>query len=292
LNNTGSVSQAISAWERSRDAYASGGFEQYAAILELNMGAAHQELGHLESAATAYEKARISFEAAGQPQHAAIALGNLGELRFHAGNLEEALDLHLRAIGLKESQGLPIGYDQFRIAEVYHRQGRLDPAFEAFGEARAALFELGESVAEALVGFARLESTRRNLGDAIELARQAARAARDEGDPDTLAFAQLAEAEAELLKPEPDLGVVRNLLIYVDNRVEATEHKRLGLEARRMEAQFRWVSGEDPGDLSDLIRDAEAAGYFWVKEDARELADARTRRPRRGDAARSASTAS
>ena len=287
LNNGDFFTEAISEWQQSKELYSQMGFALEVAVVELNMGAAAHELGRWSQAAELYERALGTFVEHELPSHQAAALSNLGELRFHAGELDASLKLHLKALGLKQSLGLPPGHDLFRLAEVYRRQGRLQDSAEHFQQARDTMLSLGEPVADVLIGFARLETERRNLGDAIELASQAreeargatARGATARGAPargatapkqvDSIAFAQLAQAEALILKPEPDLKTARTLLTYARNQLDATENPRLSLEFRRLDALVRRAEGKDPGDITELIRDAEAAGYHWVAEDVR-----------------------
>ncbi|MBE1874265.1 CHAT domain-containing protein [Myceligenerans pegani] len=168
------------------------------AILLLNRGNAHSELGMFEAALRDYEASYMHAAEAGNLMSTSFALGNIGYALYAMGDLPGALASMERSHDLTPDRddGIPL----LARAEVLFDSGLLEDAERLLRTAVEQLARVGWPAdhAEAEWFHARCLLGLRQYDAARRTARRASRRFADAGNPSMAALAQVLELEAEL----------------------------------------------------------------------------------------------
>lgn len=168
------------------------------AILLLNRGNAHSELGMFDAALRDYQESYEHAAQSGNVMSTSFALGNIGYARYAMGDLPGALASMERSHDLTPDRddGIPL----LARAEVLFDSGLLEDAERLLRTAVEQLATVGWRAdhAEAEWFHARCLLGLRQYDAARRTARRASRRFADAGNPSMAALAQVLELEAEL----------------------------------------------------------------------------------------------
>jgi tetratricopeptide (TPR) repeat protein len=193
----GELGEAISFYERSRNARLRAGDVIGAATQENNIAEALSDMGRLDEAGRLFRQARATWRAARYPIGIAIATGNLGRLATRRGEFAESEELLGQAVELFANLGAEDFVLQTRTRIAENRLAANDPEAALSALADSGLAQLASANVDLHLVRGRALAALGRMGDAKSEFLLAGQRAREAG-----AGAELATIAGELARLE------------------------------------------------------------------------------------------
>ncbi len=156
LAQSGSLSEALSAFEEARELFVSGSRLRDKAIALGDIARIRVDKGEVEEALKLHEERLGVFESLGDRRERAVTLGDIARIRVDKGEVEEALKLHEEMLGVFESLGdrrsravtlgdiARIRVDKGEVEEALKLHEERLGVFESLGDRRSRAVTLGD----------------------------------------------------------------------------------------------------------------------------------------------------
>jgi LuxR family maltose regulon positive regulatory protein len=220
----------------------------------LCLAEAYRAADDLEAANATFAEAAELGRAAGHDYIALTAMGSLAYLRMAQGRLREAEGLLRHALAFAAERGaelLPaVGRVRIGMGELLHERDDLDASERELTLGTDLAERAGELeiLVRGQVALSRARRARGDTEDALDLARKAARLARDSGAPQAIVGATLWKARLHLMRAE-----LRAAASDLERASSVDDVPRSTRESERISLARLFIAREDYDEALQLL---------------------------------------